>query len=240
MGFPLVGFTSGRSSPRLMGMNISKYPFYITLGLSLFSFHWAQAETAPSWFDVKAHSRLVQAKAKSDGLVRKADLEKFESKKFEVGAHKLTLVIARFGGGNSEAGGGYNVSEIFAEPLQSSKPLFQLIDKSGCESKVVDEVTSKKLGFNGDTVINFLQVKLVPPSCPNSEINSPKVFMVIQEKKASLEKVFESAIADNGKYNISFQKDMIRLDYTKGLKGQDTKVELVWDDKTSRFTEPTP
>lgn len=203
------------------------------VGVSLFFLQsLAFAETPPSWFDVKMHVQQIQKKFKASG---KIDLEDFTSKKIDVGSHKLTLITARFGPGSSESGGGYNVTEIYGEPALPPKMIFQILDKTGCESKVAEDFSAKKLGFINETQIYFVPVQLVAPSCPKSEVSSPKKFLVLQEKKNSLEKVYESSISENGKYRIDFRKDIIHLEYAKSLNSTNHSVELTWDDKDQKF-----
>jgi hypothetical protein len=192
----------------------------------------ARAETPPSWFDVKAHAQQIQKHFKATG---KTDLENFSSKKIDVGTHKLTLVTARFGPGNSESGDGYNVTEIYGEPALPPKMIFQMLDKTGCESKIAEDFSAKKLGFINETQIYFVPILLVAPSCPKSEVSSPKKFLVLQEKKNSLEKVYESSISENGKYRIDFRKEIINLEYAKSLNSSSHSVELTWDDKDQKF-----
>ena len=211
--------------------------FSLSAFLCLFSFSVARAAGLPSWYNLNAHVKLVESKAKGESAAGKFELQKFQSKKMKLGSHQLQLVDARFGANKNQSDNDYILSEIFSDPPESAKPLFQLVDKGACDSKAVEDVSVKKLGFVADIGIYFLQIKLVSPHCTNSEILSPKIFMVVQEKKKSIEKIYESAIANDGKYTVKFENELIRLQYTKGSDSKSSNVDLTWDEKSQSFTE---
>ncbi len=192
---------------------------------------WSKSAQAPVWYDIPVHAKLIEARRKAEGLPMGSapELQKFDSKKIKIGNHSLTSTVAVLGD--------YTVSEIFSNPPQSGKPLFQVIDKNGCGVKAVEDVTTKKLGARGEIGFFFTQVKLVPPNCPKSEINSPKVFILLQETQKSLEKVFESAESEDGKYDVHFEKDVIHLDYTKTGQTKSSLTNLLWDEKIQRWVE---
>ncbi len=219
----------------MMMKNLRLSGGWMSVLVCLFFLQTAKAASPPNWYDVASHAKLVVNKAKTPAV--KYELQKFQSKKISLGSHHLQLVTANFGAGKVASENDYSISEIFSDPPESAKPLFQLIDKNNCDAKVVDEVSVKKLGFVADVGVYFTQVKLISPHCVHSEILNPKIFMVIQEKKKSLEKVYESSIANDGKYVVNFENKMVRLDYTKGLETKSTQVSLSWDEKSESFTE---
>lgn len=220
---------------RILGMRHKSIILTAALLISSWSAH---AQTPPNWFDVNSYIRQVQKKAKADKVTFKGPvtMERFETRKVDLGVHKLTMVIARFGAGNSDEAGGYNVTEVRGEPSTSAKPLYQAVDKVSCSSNVGENLVGKKLGAVGETQIYFTQVQLLAPSCPDSEMMSPKIFLVLQGTKGMIEKVYQSDISENGKYRIDFNKSRIVLEYAKNINAESKPVQLDWDDKTQKFT----
>jgi hypothetical protein len=195
--------------------------------------------TAPAWFEAAPALKEVQAKAQSDGLKGRLLLEKFESRKVEISPlSQLTVVNAKYGDGKMTEDQGYDFSAAYVSwkngPL---KPVYKTIEKVGCASQKLKEATSKKLGVVQEAHLFFLQLQMTSPSCSDSEVMSPRVFVIAQEDPRGFEKVFQSPVSANGQYRIEFKKDIIRFEYTKKISEDSVSVRLVWDTKSQKFVE---